>query len=404
MQPRAVAATIVSLGIAFAVVVWMGRIANQPIVVETPAGPKGPSEDERPEVVKSGPKPKAVFETTEHNFGTMMHLSSGSHTFLVRNEGKGPLVLKAGPTTCQCTIGELGATTVAPGESTEVELKWTIKNPAMFFEHTADIWSNDADNPTVKLKIEGFVGLDLIIKPEGSWSLGSFAKIENVSFEGWVLSDLHPEMQFLSAKTSDLFSVEFEKLTDADIQKKHRAGVFSDMSFPEKMPPVPLVGYRVVVKPVKEIPIGQFSYDLEMTTRLNDTLGEVKHNVSIVGVKSGAVDFFALPGATWTQNHMLIQAGDFDAAKGKTAVIVMFVRGGDQEFQVTAVEQDIPWIKVTTETQEKVGNADRVHLKIEFPPDCPKVVRTTSKPAKITLKTNHPEAPEIALNLSFASQ
>jgi hypothetical protein len=404
MQPRAVAATIVALGFAFIVVVWMGRISQQPIVVDTPTKPKGPSEDERPAVVESGPKPKAVFDVIEHDFGTMKHLSSGSHTFLVRNEGKGPLELKAGPTTCQCTIGELGASIVEPGESTEIELKWTIKNPASFFEHTAEIWTSDADNPTVNLKIEGFVGFDLIIKPEGSWSMGSFSKTDDISFEGWVLSNLHREMEFLSATTSDKLSVEFEKLTDADIQKRHQAGAFSDPSFPLKTPPVPLVGYRVIVKPVKEISVGQFSYDLEITTRLNETMGEVKQNVAIVGVKTGAVDFFALPGTTWTQNRMLIQAGDVDAAKGKTAGVLMFVRGGDEEFQITSVEQDIPWIKVTAETKEKVGNADRVQLKIEFPPDCPKVVRTVSMPAKITLKTNHPEASEIALNLSFASQ
>jgi hypothetical protein len=405
MQPRAIAATIVALGLAFTIVVWMGRISQEPIVVDTAPVPKGPSEDEKPEVVKSGPKPIAVCDITDYDFGTMKLLSSGSHKFIIQNGGEGPLELKAGPTTCQCTIGELSAAIVAPGESTEVELKWTIKNPASWFEHSAEIWTNDADNSSITLKIGGFVGRDLIVKPEGSWSFGSITKIEEAKFEGWVLSDLHPEMELLSATIdSDIFSVELEKLTKEAILKRRQAGAFVDPSFPTKQPPLPSSGYRVVVKPVKEIPVGQFSHNLELTARMDDKVGEIKHHISIVGTKSGSVDFFALPGTTWVQNRMLLHAGTFSAEKGKMASLLMFVRGGDEEFKVTSLEKDLPWINVTTETKEKVGNADRVQVNIEFPADCPKTVRTTTMPATIRLKTNHPEAAEITINLSFISE
>lgn len=402
MQPRAIAATIVALGIAFTFVVWMGRVSQEPIVVNTT--PKGPSEDERPEVVKSGPKPKAVFEETEHDFGMMKHLTKGSHKFIVRNDGKAPLILKAGPTTCQCTIGKLGSNIVPVGESSEVELEWTIKNPMSWFEHTAEIWTNDADNTPVKLKISGFVARDLIVKPEGVWGLGGFSQLDEAKFEGWVLTNLHADMELLSATTSDQFTVKIEKLTAAEIDERHRAGAFVDDAFLTKEPPPPVVGFRVVVKPTKEVPVGQFSHNLEFTVKLNEKLGEVKQSVALTGVRTGAVDFFPLPGTGWAQGLMLVNAGDVDAAKGKTVGLLMFVRGGEEEFKVTAVEKDIPWIKVSTETKEKLGNADRIQLNIEFPPDCPKTVRTTSQPAVITLKTNHPEAPQIAIKLSFVSQ
>ena len=404
MQPRAVAATIVALGLAFTIAVWMGRASRDPIEVDAAAKPKVPSEDEKPNVVETGPKPKAVFEVTEYDFGTMKFLSSGSHTFIVRNDGKGPLELKAGPTTCQCTIGELADNVIAPGESTEVELTWTIKIPDAVFEHSAEIWTNDPENPSVDLKIGGFVGRDLMVKPEAIWNFGSISKIESAKFEGMIFSDLHSKMELLSVSVdSDNFSAEFKKLSAKDIQEMHRAGYFST-GMPGKEPPSPASGYQVTVTLIKEIPVGAFSQVLEFTAKLDDTLGEVKQQVSLSGTKTGAVDFFALPGATWVQSLMLVQAGTVNATKGKTASVMMFVRGGEEEFKVTAVEKDLSWINVTTETKEKVGNADRVQLNIEFPPDCPKTFRTLTMPAKITLKTNHPEAAEITVKLAFISE
>ncbi|MFP6765548.1 MAG: DUF1573 domain-containing protein [Planctomycetaceae bacterium] len=402
MHPRAVMATIVALGMALCVVIWMGRVSDQSITVDTLSDGSLPEEKIYPEIVTTGPLPEAVFEETHHHFGVMKHLTSSSHKFIVRNEGEGPLELKAGDTTCQCTVGELGENVVPPGESTVVELKWTIKNPATWFEHTANIHTNDSSNEIVTLTIGGFVGRDLLIKPEGTWSMGNIGKSADSRFEGWVLSELHEDMELIAAEvTGDTLSAEYEKLTAEEIEKQHRLGTFVDLAFPSKKPPPPLTGYRVIIRPVKDVVIGQFAYNLSFTARLNDTLPEIRQEIAVTGVKSGPVDFFALPGTRWIKGRMLINAGEIEAAKGQTVGLMLFVRGREEKFEVTDIEHPLEWLNVTTEVLEKVGKADRVKLNVEFPADCPQLVRTETNPISIVLKTNHPEASEITLKLAF---
>jgi len=390
---------------ALFVVVWLGRVSEQPIIVETRSDSSLPDEKVYPEVVTTGPLPEAVFEETYHHFGVLKHLTTSSHQFVVRNEGEGPLELKAGDTTCQCTVGELGENIVPPGESTVVELKWTIKDPASWFEHTANIHTNDSSNEIVTLTIGGFVGNDLLIRPEGTWSMGNVGKSEGSQFEGWVLSELHPEMKLTAVDvTGDALSVDYEKLTTEEIEEQHRAGTFIDPSFPSKKPPPPLTGYRVIVKPVKDVVVGQFAYNLSFTARLNETDLEVTREIAVTGVKSGPIDYFALPGTRWIKGRMLINAGEIEAAKGGTAGLLLYVRGLNEKFEVTKIEQPLEWLNVTAEVLEKAGNAGRVNLKIEFPADSPRLVRTFSDPIQIVLKTNHPEAREITLRLAFTTR
>lgn len=402
MHPRAIATSLVALGLSFIVLVWLGRTSQDPLVVSPGEKPPRKVDDGRPEISETGPHPKAVFEELAHDFGMMKHMESGSHKFVVRNEGEVPLELHAGETTCQCTIGELGSSTVPPGESTVVELKWQIKNPAPRFEHSAEIWTNDPDNAPVMLRISGSVGRDLIFHPTGSWSLGTITTLSETRFEGMVFSQTSPKLQLLDvAMNSDAFSVETELMSKEDIEKKHATGELFEISSPEDRPVAPVIGYRVIVKVVKEMPVGHFSHRLKFRLKLNDNIPEIEESMPVTGTRGGPFNVFPLPGTRWNQDHLLIDIGTVKAVEGKESGMILLVRGGGDDFEITETTSDLKWLLVSTDPPEAVGNATRVKLNVKFPPDCPRLTRSSESPAHLTVKTTHPDAREIKMKLAF---
>ena len=63
------------------------------------AGKASPSSRPIPPPVDS-PQPKVAIRDTVHRFGVMEHFKTGKHTFVIHNEGSGPLELKAGRPSC----------------------------------------------------------------------------------------------------------------------------------------------------------------------------------------------------------------------------------------------------------------------------------------------------------------
>src|SRR4051812_32552624 len=53
---------------------------------------------------KSEKLPRAVAEEAKYNFGTMQRGTSKSHDFVIKNVGEAPLKLRAGTTSCKCTL------------------------------------------------------------------------------------------------------------------------------------------------------------------------------------------------------------------------------------------------------------------------------------------------------------
>lgn len=405
MHPRAIATSLVALGFAFVVVVWMGRASQDP-VVETAPTPKADIHDDRPKISETGPHPKAVCDDTKHDFGMMKHLDSGSHTFVVKNEGEAPLELKTGETTCQCTLGELGDTIIPPGESTVVELKWTIKNPSVRFEHSAEVWTNDPENELLLLKIAGFVGRDVLFRPEGGWNMGTITAVSEGRFEGMVFSQTRPKLELMdvSVMESDAFGIEVVPMTKEEIEAKDAAGMFLDATIEGDAPPPPVIGYFVRVKLEKEIPIGQFEHQMKFKIKVDDEIPEIEELMTLGGTRAGPFNFFALPGARWHSERLMFQAGSIQAGKGKKTGLIMLIRGGGEDFKVTELSSDLKWLELEAGPLERAGNATRVKLNLVFPPGCPQMIRSHQDPAEVIVKTNHPDASEIRIKLTFATQ
>ena len=120
-------------------------------------------EQELAEQLDKDARPKAVPIETRFDFGTLDPHSSASHVFKVQNLGDAPLELKAGDTTCKCTVGKVGADVVPPGYSTPVTLEWNTGYQDLEYEQKALVHTNDPANPTLEFTIFGKVRTELAV-------------------------------------------------------------------------------------------------------------------------------------------------------------------------------------------------------------------------------------------------
>ncbi|MDA1162820.1 MAG: DUF1573 domain-containing protein [Planctomycetota bacterium] len=408
MRPGPIIVAVLSLIFVVAGVSWLGQSVNGVNVVVDPAAkPKPEDSADFPKVALEGPQPKVGFEETEYDFGTKPRFSTGSHKFVVTNSGPAPLKLMAGETTCQCTVGELGKNEVAAGESTTVELSWTIKQPGPGFQHSAKIHTNDPANPMQTLIVKGFIGVDMALWPAERWSMGSLKVDGSSRFEGFVYS--HNTEDFDVDKIeceSPGLEFQSEKLNEDEL-KALSAGMAADLAPPpdphgDNTPPKHpelRAGYRIRITANDRIPVGQFSVPALIHTSVD---GLAPMAIAVSGVRPGPYQFFPLPGTSYQHANMLIDAGIFSPQEEHTAGLLVVCRGFDGELKIEEATADPAWLKVSLEPASGEGDVRRYRLLLKFPAGLPSIIRTSSDPATLAIRTNHPNAGLLNLKAAFA--
>jgi len=91
------------------------------------------------------------------DFGVMEPGGRGSHSFVVRNIGEGPLELEIAGSTCKCTVGTLTDSTLAPGGETTIDLSWEAKSSSEEFGQSAILKTNDPGRGELNLIVRGRV-------------------------------------------------------------------------------------------------------------------------------------------------------------------------------------------------------------------------------------------------------
>ena len=101
------------------------------------------------------PQDSIIFETTTHDYGTIVQGSDGTCTFNFTNKGKAPIVLNDVKASCGCTIPEWTRTPVAPKGKGSIKVTYNTGNVGTF---TKSITVNsNAKNSPVVLIIKGIV-------------------------------------------------------------------------------------------------------------------------------------------------------------------------------------------------------------------------------------------------------
>lgn len=418
---------------ALAIVVWIGRGPDVAVPVLENAEP----EQAIPEPSPTGPHPKAVAEETVHDFGLMQHGKTGSHLFEIQNNGEAPLKLVARKQdmTCQCTGGHVRKNVLQPGESTQVEISWAIKNPSPQFLHSAIVRTNDPENQKIRLVVRGQVGRAVVITPETEWTLGTIADGEPTVVTGTLYSELADKFEvvdikcstpLLTAKATLLTPEELEAATkrepsselmpdgppedentDGPPEHEHADGEQEEQEEEEEVknvePPKAKCGYSIEATLRPEMAVGRFREHVTLRTDVPDS---EPVTVYLGGRRSGPVQFFGTsPGARWVGKAMLVRMGRFPAADGKQATLSMIIKTFDQPLEVFGVETTSEWLKASVEEMEGVVAKDRkrYRLSLEVPPGLAPAACIKDRIINVILTTNHPQAGTIELNVEYVS-
>src|SRR5690606_30571961 len=96
--------------------------------------------------------PQISFEETEHDFGDITQGETVEHVFAYKNTGNAPLVLNNVLTTCGCTAPQWPKTPIAPGEESQIKVRFNSAGKMGRQNKVITVQSN-AEGGATRLKI-----------------------------------------------------------------------------------------------------------------------------------------------------------------------------------------------------------------------------------------------------------
>lgn len=386
MKPFLLLISVVIFGTAS--VAWVSN-RNVPVKDEHEAAPEPlPRRSPNPlEIPEQGPYPSAVLEQGLHKFSTMQVGETRSHSFTVRNDGDAPLMLQAGEVTCKCTIPNVTADPVQPGESVAILLTWTPEKGEAQFYQRAQIWTNDPESEQLKLEIAGKVAWLLYPLPSAVWDLSPANEDEPNRFAGSIISTGVDDFQVLDHKcTVDGAQVEIEAMSPTELADKNA-----------KMGAEIKSGYNINVAIEGSLPIGQFRERLTIVT-------DIEEMPELTVLLNGNVPgpYFIL-GKGWNGSLMKLNLGNVKASKGKTVTLSMFVPRQEEPMQLEVRDRHPEFLQVEIERNEsfKAPTKERYSINLKIPPGSPVGSWQGSDIGVIRLVTNHQSIPELEMTVEM---
>lgn len=330
-----------------------------------------------------GDQPKAVAEETTLPFGRIALGATGDHDFVIRNDGKAPLKLAKGETTCRCTKFSLGALEIAPGETGSIHLEWQPKDLSPEFAQTATVWTNDPETPKVELKVEGEVVPTILTMPQGVWTVGTLSEDAPTTVKGYVASFLTSSFEISAVESSSEFvTVTYQPFDEQRLKETQSKS-----------------GYDLTCTVSPQMPAGSFTE----TVKLKLSLTEAPYVVlSISGTRTGP---FQIIGAGWAQGKHTLHMGRCKSSDGKKFQLSLFATppaNGTLEFGEPQVTPPILNVKVVHDPAfVSAGGRQRYHLNFEAPPGVTPGRWQGDTAIKVTLPCNYPGVESLHLSVEF---
>jgi len=336
----------------------------------------------------TGVDPVIEVDQANYQFGTMQRGTTKSHEFVVRNTGESPLTLRAGGTSCKCTIGDVPDAPIPPGGSVKVKLEWSaLINPGPF-RQTASIITNDPRHPRAELSVEGEVTeatgiyppdfmFDKVTAGDTKW-----AEVYVMAFAQDNLKVGEPELS--NTETRKFFDVSVEQVkTSALPNPKAKAGA----------------RVRVTTKP--GLRMGRFDQWLAVSTNIPDA---EQMKIPVIGRVIGNI---SIHGRLWNEDQGVLRLGRVKSAEGASAPLNVVIRGpGADQVKLSVTSVDPPELVAKLGEPKRVkGELVHVPLVIEIPPGTPPMARLDidqHDEAYVVLETTLPDVPEIVLGVRFA--
>lgn len=96
------------------------------------------------------------FEKDINDYGEIAHKSNGTYSFKFSNTGTEPLIITNAKGSCGCTVPSWPKTSIAPGESANIDVTYDTKRVGPFSK-SVTITSNAVNTPVKVIRIKGTV-------------------------------------------------------------------------------------------------------------------------------------------------------------------------------------------------------------------------------------------------------
>lgn len=330
-------------------------------------------------------RPRVMVQSLDYDFGTMELGTTRSHEFPVKNDGFVPLQLEQAGTSCTCTLSGLDTDLLQPGQTANVKLTWTAKSTVNGFRHTATIRTNDPTSPEIEFAIHGLVVESIEVLPQ----LIRFDKPDDedwstdVKVASTVLADLElTGYEVEDPTTAEMFAVELHPDTPTEPDIKSQWSV------------------KVTVKP--GLPLGRINQKILLQTNFADR-PEVE--LSLAGTVESDLRVF---GGRWNETAKVLNLGFLEAGKAFTGEIKVLARGENRDQVQLQLKQVVPdFLQVQIGDPQPLAGGARVQfpVSITVPADSrvSSYLGTEVSPyAEVVLETNHPDQPELRIQVGFS--
>ena len=108
-------------------------------------------------------QPRLIVEDAHHDFGTLAPGVAAVHRFQVRNDGAAPLHISQVRASCGCTSTVIGASVLAPGATTEIEVTFHTAGVVGHAQKTVEVMSDDPVSPSLLLTFEAEVSAAAVL-------------------------------------------------------------------------------------------------------------------------------------------------------------------------------------------------------------------------------------------------
>ena len=109
--------------------------------------------------------PKIACDEPTFNFGEMESSKDVEHTFVLKNEGDLSLEIKQVRPSCGCTVANISQNTIPPGSQASVTTRLSLRGRQGAQHKTISVESNDPQQPTFTLTLEGTAIEELRVQP-----------------------------------------------------------------------------------------------------------------------------------------------------------------------------------------------------------------------------------------------
>lgn len=311
--------------------------------------------------------PRVELPETEHDFGAVELNAEVVHRFKVRNVGNAPLTLRLGESTCRCTTGDVPEEPIAPGDESEISVRFLEERHFGPFRQYAEIHTNDPRQPRFTFTISGIVKAELACDPE------------RMDFSGAVPGLPTARSMTIYSQTWREFYLELERVEPAGVECEISPAAEEVLRQLDAVS-----GYRIDVRIPGELAHANLAGEIQF--RVVSPVAEIPRTLTIplAAVYPARIEI----DSPYLGGGRVLDFGRIP--QGKRAAVELPVRTRElrRPLAIKEAEVDPEQLRVSLLPDPAVEGNYR--LTIEVPGDSPQFVRLRGRPAKVKVIFDDP--------------